>query len=53
MGRSSSSVVLDKSWNKDTGDFRRDRGAKQKAYQADTLLWSIEEHGEKPQVSVA
>jgi hypothetical protein len=40
MGRSSSSVVLDKSWNKDAGDIRRDRGAEQKAYQVDTPLWN-------------
>jgi hypothetical protein len=45
--------VLDKSWNKDAGDLRRDRGAEQKAYRADTPLWSNEEHGEKTQVLVS
>jgi hypothetical protein len=45
--------VLDKSWNEDAGHFCRDRGAKQEAYQADTPLWSNEEHGEKAQVFVS
>ena len=45
--------MLDKSWNEDAGHFRRDRGAEQKAYQADTPLWSNEEHGEKDQVLVS
>ena len=48
-----SSVVLDQSWNEDAGHFRRDRGAEQETYQADTPLWSNEEHGEKAQVFVS